>query len=287
MRLHTSILGLGLLPALISTAVHAADTGDKSKYSIVNPTPKEQMRPMVSDQAMFTLTPYTVDAGHYQIETDLYDYFYTHDKSGGGNTKLKAWSVGRMTIKAGMCDRVDFGLSFTAYQSSKVENLVTGKTTKSSGFSDLTAQMKINLWGNEGGTTALCIVPFVGIPTSTARKGPGDYDGGILVPFTWHAPGDFTVCLNTGFDMYKNVADDMHATWINGISLRRTLCGGLSAYAEFSTHCAEESAPWDAVVNGGLAYQVTSNIEVNAGITRVVQGGSLDYNPYLGLSWRF
>ena len=44
---------------------------DKSQYTLFNPTPKEQMRPFNTDRPTKSNVPYTVDAGHFQIETDL------------------------------------------------------------------------------------------------------------------------------------------------------------------------------------------------------------------------
>lgn len=43
---------------------------DKSIYNIFNPTPKDKMREFDTDRPDKIETPHTVDAGHFQIETD-------------------------------------------------------------------------------------------------------------------------------------------------------------------------------------------------------------------------
>ncbi|SEH88045.1 transporter [Epilithonimonas hominis] len=40
-------------------------------YSLFKPVPKEQMRDMETDRPDVTESPYTIDAGHFQYETDM------------------------------------------------------------------------------------------------------------------------------------------------------------------------------------------------------------------------
>src|SRR5262249_21376096 len=71
-----------LAPALlgIAAAVEPSSTGiskvDKSVFNIFNPTPKEFLRTMDTDGPGSTESPYTVDAGHFQVEMTLVDYTY-------------------------------------------------------------------------------------------------------------------------------------------------------------------------------------------------------------------
>jgi hypothetical protein len=282
MRQNFVLTGACLVSALIALPSQGAD---KSQYNLFNPTPKDQMRPMVSDQAMYTLTPATVDAGHFQIETDPVDYFHTHDTSDGGDTKTTGWAFGSTTLKLGLTDQIDFGLYFVAFTYQTDQDLVAGAKTISRGFSDISPQVKINLWGNESGTTSLAVVPSINLPTSQLYS--SDYSGGVNIPFTWRAPAGFNVGLMTGIVLFENDSGKLHAQFANGVSLRRTLYGNLNAYVEFITYVDEESGDWQAgIINGGLAYQLTSDIEINAGLASDLRKQS-DYNPYIGLSWRF
>jgi hypothetical protein len=275
----------GILACLASTTTQAADSGS-GPYTILNPVPADQMRPMVSDQAMFTLTPFTVDAGHFQLETDLFDYFHDRERGGGVDQRFTGWSVGRMTLKAGLCNRVDLGVSFTAYSRLTTEDIVAGTKTVQDGINNITPSLKINLWGNDSGTTALALVPYVSIPTTQLTPGYEDYSGGLQVAFSWRLPYEFKLGLLTGFDVYENGVGDWHPQFINGISLRRTVYGNLNAYGEFFTVMDEETDDWSSLVNAGLAYQITKDVEVNVGVTAGTRN-DIDWNPYIGLSWRF
>lgn len=62
------------LLVMISSAAAAASS--KDQYHLYNPTPRDQMRELSTDRPDQTESPYTVDAGHYQIESDIVKYSY-------------------------------------------------------------------------------------------------------------------------------------------------------------------------------------------------------------------
>ena len=53
---------------------------DKDQYWLVNPVPTDQMRSFSTDRPTKSNVPYTVDAGHFQYETDLVNF--THQVTG-------------------------------------------------------------------------------------------------------------------------------------------------------------------------------------------------------------
>src|SRR5580698_8340444 len=63
---------------------------DKSIYDLFNPVPENLMRDLSPDRPDVTESPFTVDAGHYQLEMDFANF--TYDKAGG--TTTKTWEVG-------------------------------------------------------------------------------------------------------------------------------------------------------------------------------------------------
>jgi hypothetical protein len=71
------------------------DPTDKSSYNLFNPVPENLMRDLSPDRPDVTESPYTVDAGHYQLEMDFANF--TYDKTAG--TTPKAWDVGDFTTR--------------------------------------------------------------------------------------------------------------------------------------------------------------------------------------------
>src|SRR5215208_5769920 len=59
-----------------AAAPAAGETKDKNVYNLFHPTPPDLMRELSTDRPDKTESPYTVDAGHVQIEMDLASYSY-------------------------------------------------------------------------------------------------------------------------------------------------------------------------------------------------------------------
>src|SRR5437868_5206562 len=57
--------------ALDVLGIELAARPDKSQYTLWNPVPASLMRELSADRPDKTDSPYTVDAGHYQIEMDF------------------------------------------------------------------------------------------------------------------------------------------------------------------------------------------------------------------------
>jgi hypothetical protein len=69
---------LSAMTALGTALIAMADAvaADKDQYTLFNPTPKDQMRDFNTDRPTKSNVPYTVDAGHFQYEGDLFIYGY-------------------------------------------------------------------------------------------------------------------------------------------------------------------------------------------------------------------
>lgn len=51
---------------------------DKHDYALFNPTPDADLRSFYTDPPPKANSPYTVDAGHFQYETDVAMFGYGH-----------------------------------------------------------------------------------------------------------------------------------------------------------------------------------------------------------------
>src|SRR6185436_5938901 len=137
---------------------------DKSGYTLFNPTPDEAMRELSADRPDKTDCPFTVDAGHFQLEMDYANY--TWDRPiGQPGVKIEGYQLAPMNLKVGLLNNLDFQLVLSPWQSLKTVDENTGSTKKASGFGDATPRAKVNLIGNDGGPFALALMPFVKIPT--------------------------------------------------------------------------------------------------------------------------
>ena len=69
---------VALVVVVVAPAAQAQTrmAADKSHYHLFNPTPRGQMRELSADRPDVTESPYTVDAGHVQLEMSFVDYVY-------------------------------------------------------------------------------------------------------------------------------------------------------------------------------------------------------------------
>src|SRR5215207_4852613 len=89
-----------LLTSAVLTAIPQAPAADndhtdvdKSAFHLFNPTPSEYLRPMDTDGPGATESPYTVDAGHFQIEMTFLAYAADTGSFEGEPYELEASAV--------------------------------------------------------------------------------------------------------------------------------------------------------------------------------------------------
>src|SRR6185436_14543161 len=112
-KLRTALFGL--LPAAVSGFAAEPGNVDKSKYTLFNPTPREAMREFTTDRPDKTESPYTVDAGHFQIELDLITYAHDHETARGVDVRVNAWSVVPVNFKVGLLNWMDLQTVIESY----------------------------------------------------------------------------------------------------------------------------------------------------------------------------
>ena len=276
------------LPGLLATPAAAAER-NKSQYSLVNPTPRELMRELSTDRPDKTESAYTVDAGRFQIESDLLSYSSDHDTVDGADTQVDAWSVAAVNVKAGLLNWMDLQLVLDTYNHVTTDDRLTAQKVTQSGLGDLTTRLKLNVWGNDGGKTALAVMPFVKIPTNQDDLGNDDVEGGIIIPLAVELPAGWGMGLMTEFDFVRNRADDGYSTdFVNTITFSHDIVGNLGGYVELFTLVSSESnTDWVGTFDLGLTYGLTEDIQIDAGINIGITESAEDFNPFLGLSWRF
>src|SRR6266567_1297962 len=283
-----------LLTAVAIAAVASAEEPgdgpslvDKSSFHLFNPTPAKYLRQLTRDGPGKTESPATVDAGHFQLEMDAVSYTSDKASSGGVTRRLEAWAIARMNFKVGLLNQLDAQLMLETY------NLVFLREGKSrvtqSGFGDVTARVKYNVWGNDEGRTALAMMPYLKLPTSQDHLGNHSFEGGLIMPLEVELPLHLYLGLTTRFDTVRDQdGGGYHTEFANSIALARTLFGRLGGYVEFfSGVSTEPGASWEGTFDAGLIYELTPNLQLDAGVNIGITRAAEDCNPFLGLTWRF
>ena len=264
------------------TPVTAADI--KSTYSLFNPTPDGALRDMSTDRPDKTESAYTVDAGRIQIETDL--LAYTRDREDGFTTETL--DIMPFNFKIGLTNDADLQIVYGSFSRVWVDGPL-GFNDSESGAGDLVIRLKRNIWGNDGGRTALAVMPFVKLPTSTFADANDDVEGGVIVPLAIDIGNGVGIGLMTEVDVLRSEVDGGYQpSFINSATASFELTQKLGMYVEiFTERSAETDAQTVVTFDTGLTYAVTDNLQLDVGANIGVTDVADDINVFAGMSRRF
>jgi len=274
------LLAASIVPSL---ADDTTPTPDKSGYTLFHPTPDADLRSFNTDRPPKANSPYTVDAGHFQYETDLAVFGY-------GNTdgvQARDWTVFDPTLKLGLTNTIDAELQITPYESAVTP---TGAaTTRLAGVGDSIARLKINLLGDDRGAVALALLPYVKLPTARAGLGNGKVEGGVILPVSLSAPGGFTVIVMPEGDYLKDsVQRGYHAAFDFLVNVSHPLDKRWTVYSEiFTLQPLQTGEPAIYTMDAALTCALSATLQLDLGGNFSLNGVAPRAQLYTGLSQRF
>lgn len=228
-------------------------------------------REMAPDRPDTTESAYTVEAERFQIEST----FWSFTKDGSAEN----WTLGETNFKFGLTPSADLQLVLTPW----IHDQADGSTAE--GFGDVVVRMKYNLWGNDGGSTAAAIMPYVSIPTGTAVSS-GEWEGGIILPVA--------IELNEVFGLSFQI-ETAHAwnddrgnyDWVIGhtIALGFSVSDEVGAFIEYVGNAGGGS--YDASCRSGLTWAVSENLQWDLAVGVGLSDAADDFSIAQGVTFRF
>lgn len=264
----------------------------KSQYTLFNPTPDRLLRDLTTDRPDTTESPFTVDAGRVQIETNIFGFARSRPDSEGAVSDT--YEFGTTNIRIGLTHAAEIGVVWQPYGIVRTQPGDGTDATRSKGVGGLDIRGKFNFWGNDNfekpGDTALALLPYVTFPTQRGNGiSPETVSGGFIVPFAVKLSDRFTLGLNGGLDFVR--AEDStryHTEQIASASLSYSWAEQLSTYYEIATRFGTNDPRGNIVIVAtGVAYQLTKNLQFDAGINIGVTDAADRFNPFVGVSARF
>ncbi len=269
--------------ALLIAPPATATAADKSAYSLLRPTPDAHLRDLATDRPDKTESPYTVDAGHFQIEMDL--VAYTRDTADGITTRTL--DVVPFNLKVGLTNRTDLQIGYDTF--GRVRTRAAGLDEWDRGSGDVAVRLKHNVWGNDGGATALAVMPFVKLPAGTRSDLNDDIEGGVIVPFAIDLGSGFDLGLMTEVDILRRENGSGYApVFVNSAALGFELTERIGLFAEvFVERSAERGSQTVVTLGGGVTYAATENLQLDTAVNFGATEAADDLNIQVGLSQRF
>lgn len=264
--------------------------GSPSAYSLFNPVPADKLRDLNPDRPSQLTGPFTVDAGHFQLETDFVNYTSDRHNSEHASVDVDQWNTAPFDLRVGLTGRTEIDVLYDGYVNLRTRDRAARTVTTQSGFGDLMLLFKYNFFGDDGGKFAFGILPYLKIPTNTANLGNKQVEGGIELPLSINVTDDLNVSLQAEFDAVRNDADTRYEAAFTNIAYvgYTFLHKKLTVYGEFYSRVNQgPDSEVDGEVDAGLIYYVGKNAEVDCGCNFGVTRAAADYHPFAGLSVRF
>ena len=192
----------GAALALLAFATAASAAVDPDPQSAASDGPP--LRPFCTDRPTKSDGACTVDAGHFQIESDVFNA--TTQRSGGVTTDTYLFTD--PTLKYGLTDTVDIEASLAPYEEARTH--IAGATRRVYGVGDLYLRAKINLVGANGGMVAATLYPYLKAPTARDGIGDGAWEGGLIAPLVIKLNDAFSLTFDPELDVTENMDDSGH-----------------------------------------------------------------------------
>lgn len=227
------------------------------------------LRPLSTDRPDATESPYTVDKGHFQFELEM--------ASATFDGADKSYGFAELNGKYGVGTNTDIQFVLPMHQH------VAGGPE---GFGDMQVRIKHNLWGNDGGDTALGIMPFIQLPTGNGGLSSDEVEGGIILPLAVGGSRGW----NYGFQVEADlVADDRgdghHFSFLASATAAYEVNERTGVFLEIVGIAGEGSdATTEAYFNTGMTWAKEENLQFDAGIRVGLTDESEDFTPFVGVS---
>ena len=230
------------------------------------------LRPLSTDRPDTTESPHTVDAGRFQFETEI--AAWTRDG------KEREISLGELNAKVGVYSSTDLQLVLPFY---------THVRRGDEGFGDIQIRLKHNLWGNDEGSTALALMPFVKLPTANGDLGNGEIEGGLIVPFGFEGPADWACAVMGELDLEADEdGGGHHLVVLTSATASHGVTENTGIFFELvSLLSAESDADWEAYFNSGMTWAISPTWQLDGGVRVGLTSASTDFTPFLGVSTKF
>ena len=260
---------------------------DKSVYGLFDPTPDSALRTFSPDRPLNSLSPFTVDAGRLQVESDAFNFSQSSDR---------LTTTGTL---AALDPEVRLGLTQSLELDLMTAGLMTDRTTANRtdrvlshdiGTGAATVQARYNLFGNDGGPFALALAPFVSIPSGDRHFGNQRVDGGVIAPLNITLPSDFQLVLETEIEAMHNGTGPAFASFTDIANLSHPVPGidHLTASIEFTSVVnADRLTPDTYTAETALAYLVTPTTQLDLGGFVGLDRAAPDFQVAAGIAHRF
>jgi hypothetical protein len=252
-------------------------------YSVFNPVPADKLGPMCTDRPTKSTGTCTVDAGHWQVETDALDMTWLRQNG----VIAESWVVASPTIKLGLTERSDIELALTPYEVMRTYGPAAGPAQAVSGFGDLFLHVK---YAVVTGNVAVTLDPFVKAPTARSGLGNGAWEGGLVIPIQANLPKGWQLGVDPELDVLRNAESaGYHYAASTPVTFSHPLSEGLTGSLELwtSTNFDPSRTVRQWSFDLALAQMFGKNLQLDGGVNLGLNRETPQVQAYIGISKRW
>ncbi|UOQ53447.1 transporter [Hymenobacter cellulosivorans] len=273
-----------LLTTLVLPFWAAAQNQDsitaKAGYNLFRPTPRNMMRELRPDRPGYSESPFTVDPGHFQIESDLLRLVNKQEEQ----HHERNFYLNHALLKLGVTTRTDVQAELDSYSVEK-EWDDDQPEEKHQGFGDLTLRVKHTFLGEDGKPDALALIGFVRLPVGPA-VGTSVTEYGLIVPYSHDFSKQFNLQFQLRSDLdYDRDEQQRYVMLAPSTAVDVEFSEFLSAFAEVVGIWNTRQNAWQANFNVGPQLHLSDNLIVDFG-THLALTKETDHEYFLGVSFR-
>jgi len=275
---------LGLMPTIAAEGQEQPT----AEYSLFSPVPDQDMRAFCTDRPTKGTGPCTVDAGHLQIESDIFNA--TLQDEDGISTDTYVYTS--PNFRLGLTDTVDAEVNISPFVDIVSRDKRTGARMDASGFGDTVLRIKTSLAGNGSGDFGAAFDPWLKLPTAASGVGNGAVEAGAVLPLQFALSETWSLSAVPEVDLLKNANDDgRHAAGVMELGLTRNLSATVTATAElwgeFNGDPTGTVDQYSFDIAGTWQPPGTKDLQLDAGANFGLDRNTPGEQYYVGISHRF
>ncbi|MBX3390772.1 MAG: transporter [Phycisphaeraceae bacterium] len=258
------------------------------QYTLFSPVPRDQMRPMSTDRPDVTESPYTVDAGHFQLEMSFAEW--TLRNADSSSPRVREWGVAPFLAKAGLLDNVDLQIGLEPYVWIHTDDPAGG--TIAQGFGDTTVRLKVNLYGNDDTSEhafAIAAMPAIKIPTAHPGIGNDQFAFAMIIPAGLGLGHGWDLGAMAEFDLVQAGGTGLYSVdFVHTATLGKEFTEAVGAFVEYAGVANFSHAePYRASLNLGAWWQVTPDLKYDGGVRIGLTDAASAVEIFAGMTVRY
>jgi hypothetical protein len=281
---HLFLLFFLLPAASYAQAPQKTSPYDSAHFSWRKPVPRNRLRELQPDRPGITESPFTVDAGHAQLEMDA---FRLSNSGSGNDEKSREMHLAYTMLKLGLSRRTDIQLEVPLYSIAKQRPTGTSEwQDRNSGFGDVTLRVKHNFLGDDqDGSLAMAVIGFVRLPTG-GQVGDGGMEYGVVLPIDIELSDNINLEAQLQTDLnYSREQAQRFVRLMPSAALEWDFAKKVGIVIEGVTQWNTEQRRWQASTNIAPIFKVTDNLQLDLG-THLALNRLSDHQYFVGFTFR-